>query len=516
MKHNILHKIIKSVLTEQQTVNVPVKLNTYSVDNLTQQKAEKAGAVFSFRVTTKGTEKGTAAAPPTSGVGDYEGNIIKSTDVPSSPSEPIMLKAIQQFLSKTTSTDVSKYLNGGYWLVMTPDLSSRKKFFQYIFYVFPYDFIKTLTDTIMINDPGKFTPKVEFYINSTPVSRPDDFYLWRLIKIPSSIDKDVWIWENGSRNIEDWYKVIDKLELIHLLGYTGITAVPGWKSQTIEKIKAIFDNFSGEIRGRYDIEPPSFLDTKTKELNDFEIQIGAPFDRAEEDKDYYMFDGKSVFIKTGKSGALRKYIGKFNLDGSVKFNGSVEYIENGMLVNGDAINLEILKDTYYTGYIKNNMISSGELIFSLKNEKYIGIFELVGNAPNFTIEYETGLLYRNDVLVEIWEKGRKWTYDRYGRVAKDDSMYQIKELQEDIIKMWNNNIEYVNAKIPKDAKNMINKFVQNGPTGIWNKDMEVMVYTLNVIFAGAKVDGSTPNAGLEIQDEERKEIIKFQTSNIGS
>jgi hypothetical protein len=492
MKRNILYKIINSVLTEQ-SFKIPVRIDKYSVDMRRQKWIEEAGGVFAFRVTSKSKEQETAPG------------------LKQKPAEPQILQAIKQFLSKTTSEDVKKYLNGNYWLIYTDDLSPTEKYFQYLFSVFPKNKIESIANPIMINNPNEFKPKVDFYVNSTPVSHYSR--MQGLIDDISTQNYE-WLWNNASRDRDAWDKTVNDIaDIASSATPENLPLVTGWKTS---KYKQRLDQLTQPIRNSLVfLDEPSFLNRETETLTDSEFYLQYPYDINDpaDDKHIYLFTGKSVFIKASSSGNVRKHTGDFKKDNATVFKGTVLDNENNRdlpILTGNAINLEIKENIYFTGYITNSKITYGTIIDSIKDIKYEGSFEFTDNGD---INLKDGLVYQDDVLTGIWEKGEGWDYVRDSALVNVDSMYQIKELQEDIIKMWSNNMEFVNSASP-DTKNMINKFIQNGSTGIWDDSMKDMVYVLNTVFGEANPDGSTPEGYVEISQTARQKIIELQTSKI--
>ncbi len=83
--------------------------------------------------------------------------------------------------------------------------------------------------------------------------------------------------------------------------------------------------------------------------------------------------------------------------------------------------------------------------------------------------------------------------------------------------MWSNNTEFVSKTAPNN-KYLINKFIQNGITGIWDTPTKEMVTALNLIFIGPDPDTGKPYAGsdTQIRAEEHEQIVKYATTKIPS
>ena len=91
-------------------------------------------------------------------------------------------------------------------------------------------------------------------------------------------------------------------------------------------------------------------------------------------------------------------------------------------------------------------------------------------------------------------------------------------LQEDIISMYQNNLDYVNS-LSDNYKSSILQFIQKQPNGLWDDNMKFVVLITNIGLMGSlAIDPATkkPHPGAEniINSDVRKQIVQYQKDKI--
>lgn len=490
-KHNILDRIIKHVLSEQ-TLTIPVTIKKFSVNIGEQVLAEELGAVFAFQVTAKSKEQKV----------DDAGTKVKLT-----PTDEEVLQAITQRLNKTEFPEIVKYKTGNYWWIQSANISKTTKMYDYVFFVFPKATIVGVMNPIVPNNLNEFPPKVDYYIGATAVTKADSDHFddWADGEL---LPSDEWLENNASRNEKDYNKALGHAFSILTLGLD-----PDVRTINLFDFKQINQRIRKYMLKLRGLKPgivtmprtPEYLNRKDEELFDAEITL---YDQP------LKFTGTDKYVRSVGDAQVRKYIGFFKDDvGDIVLRATV--LINGqdgttIIQTGIANNLEIENAIYFTGNITNDKRTQGTVIDSTNNVKYVGTFDSKGIQNN-------GLEYKNDELVRIWENGENWDYVKNSTVTNESSQYQIRELQTNIIKMWNNNSEFV-ASTARNNKYLINKFIQNGVTGIWDTPTKDMVTALNLIFTGPDPDTGKPYDGSdkEIRAQDHELIVKYGTTKIST
>lgn len=226
--------------------------------------------------------------------------------------------------------------------------------------------------------------------------------------------------------------------------------------------------------------------------------------------------GKKVIIGTWTAGYESKEDPE-NPDRRIYFSWT-EYVTIETATVND---LEMSIGEFFTGTISNNIPVAGTFIWSSDNKEAV-TFEKSDPIPFADKKYEgsfkknikkpgrwffgTGLFYDNKTgkLLFTVNDNSWYPYEANGTVNGKSSSYQIRELQLNIIEMWNFNKDLVD-KAPTKLKKIINDFLQNGVTGIWDLPTADMVNALNIAFKN-KTNG---NRQIDAADHQR--IIKYKS-----
>jgi hypothetical protein len=487
-KHNILDKIIKRVLAEQ-TLTIPVTIKKFSIGIGDQIANEKLGCVFAFRVTAKSKEQKV----------DDAGTKVKLT-----PTADEVLRAIKQRLEKTKFPEIDQYKTANYWWIQSNNISTNDKIHEYVFFVYPKATLVGVMNPIVPNNLNEFPPKVDYYIDTTSVTKAESQHFKNWASGETLPDGE-WLENNATTDINVWNTTLERSLSINSLSTNPLTkSLPVYNLNRISRhIKRHLGLFSGELQ--FPREEPEYLKRKDQE----EFDSGFTLYGQE-----LKFTGTNKYVRSVGQSQIRKYIGFFKEEnGDIVLRATVLSNEQDSTTNiqtGNATNLEVDLGILFTGNITNDKITQGTIVDTVNNKKYVGTF-------NSKQEYDNGLEYKNDELVRIYEKNKYWDYVKNSTVTNESSQYQIRELQSNILKMWSNNTEFVSKTAPNN-KYLINKFIQNGITGIWDTPTKEMVTALNLIFIGPDPDTGKPYAGsdTQIRAEEHEQIVKYATTKIPS
>lgn len=139
-----------------------------------------------------------------------------------------------------------------------------------------------------------------------------------------------------------------------------------------------------------------------------------------------------------------------------------------------------------------------------------------GTLSNFN--YQNGEYYENGVVTRFYENGDAYAYTSSfsGSVGKRSAIIYIKELQQDIIAMYDNNTEVFASFSALDNSFKILK--QTGATGIWDSNMEDIAYAINIVVYTKEYVNRTAEskqaARTLIPEKSHKFIIQHKTEKL--
>jgi hypothetical protein len=231
-------------------------------------------------------------------------------------------------------------------------------------------------------------------------------------------------------------------------------------------------------------------------------------------------DGKVYELtKTGKFNVYGSGPGVLkDLQGNVVFSGEFKPGKddesqpwNGIVTKSAAFASKMDPNLYgmlFTGELKNGYYVKGELD--------LGDGYIFKNGEFEKGRRKQGKAYKNDELIGYYQN---FEYiDLTINVSSKSDNTQIKALKEDLIKMYQNNLDYVN-NLPENLKNVIINFTSKPANGNWDSTMKAIVSITNIGLMGQDaIDPNTkkpyPGIDLTVLAKIRQLIIKYQTEKI--
>ena len=458
MKKHTVDYVIHQALTEQATARVRVVIKQRFGTSEDQLSARAAGAVYGFRI--KAFAK-------------------KTDDRIATQSE--VYRAISIYAMKDAT--IAKYGNDNYVILVSDDQRDAERNYMYTFWVFPKSYWYDMTDIsnsdltradVILRGSGALTignalvvtyESVKQTLTKTPKYTMDPAKTKRFVK---------WLKQLGKIN-----KPADMSDI----------QMPDLKNlpETQPAPKDFKISFDGKTKW-YIKEMPGMTFTGTLKMPDQTPLEGTVLD----DSNNVLFTG--IFkqntsnppeVVPGKGEAtglpFMRVITNGELPVAVKFTGKVD---SGYPIKGK---VQIDAATYYEGTLSN-------------------------------FNYQNGEYYENGVMTRFYENGigNEYTSSFSGDVGRRSPIIYIKELQQDLIAMYDNNTEVFGSFSALD--NSFKTLKQTGTTGIWDSNMEDIAYAINiVVYTTASVNRTTETkqkAKTLIPEKSHKFIIQHKTEKL--
>jgi hypothetical protein len=514
MKKLTIEHVIRRILTEQsaesETYNwkVPVVIKpNLSAGGSGKSESLDVGAVFTFRVKARATKT--------------DGRVASKADVQT---------AIQNSINE--SSILQPYLTGNFMFIRSADQRDAQRNYLYNFWVVPKAYVE---DILWV-----YTDKIS-KVNDEELGRFND-----ALGLPSHGATSLTIDSNADtlmlKNKTLGVTVNEIISRINLEPLSDVIDLPYVDSKRYARAYRWISELRS-LNARVDSTDLISPDALNKKIPNETQVVALPI----------RIDSKSIFyIDDEKFGNLSlEFTGTFNVKTSTPVSGKLtdiisdQPVFNGTLKStgkpstaglqntfgysvltdmdldtGTAKDLVVSLDpefgtpaiktndkiTYhfpsakFTGTIQNGKLSSGQLVAldSEVNAMYDGDFK--------NNKFYNGVLSENGKPVSRYRNGIETDYVVYeGSVTTTSSEYYIRTLQLEMITMFEFNKEFF-----KDFAivNDINKFIQRGPTGVWDGLMESLTQFIAVVanWIAYKVDLMEPKYATAY--EASKTIVK--------
>lgn len=472
MKKLTIEHVIQKSLTEQATARVRVVIKPRFGTSEDQLAARAAGAVYGFRI--KAFAKKT------------DGRVATQSEV---------YRAIG--IHATKDATIAKYANLNYVILFSDDQRDAERNYMFTFWVFPVEYFYDKLDNIYrpdYEDPGDKViiegnapfrigkaHMCPYYVVKNNLQNKDKYDL-----DPTKVKKYVK-WANQVKQIN---KPIPADDMIS----PDMTNLPA-EIQAPENFKIMFN---GSTPWKTELQQPYgyFFIGTLKMPNNIPLE-GTVLDGADSltnpNLNAVLFKG--VFKRTddtiraevvpGKGEATGLPFNKVITNGeppvAVKFTGKVD---SGYPIKGK---VQIDAATYYEGTLAN-------------------------------FDFQNGEYYENGNITKFYENGDGYMYTSSysGVVSKQSAIIYIKELQQDIIAMYDNNTEVFASFSALD--NSFKTLKQTGAIGIWDSNMGDISYAINiVVYTTASVNRTAEtkqNARTRIPEKSHKFIIQHKTEKL--
>lgn len=468
-KHTIEH-VIRKLITEQSDARVHVVIKHRFGSAADQLAAGEAGAVYGFRI--KAFAKKT------------DGRVATESEV---------YRAISKFAVK--DANIQKYANRNYVILVSDDQRDAERNYMFTFWVFPAVYWYDITDiyntiarrrgdTIILG--GSAPLKIgdarltTYDVIRSYLEGQDEYYL-----DPIKVKKFVK-WANQLKQIN---KPIPAADMIA----PDLTNLPS-VVQAPKNTKISFDHTTPwytELQNPYGY---FFIGT----LN---MPSGTPIEGT-------VIDGADSLESdnTNMNNVLFKGVFKTTNEidaDTVPLKGDASGLPFTQMINGEK------KAVRFTGKVDNEYPIKGKVV--IDDTTY---YE--GTLRNFS--FNNGEYYENGNITKFYENGDGYAYTSSysGDVGAKSPIIYIKELQQDIIAMYDNNTEVFASFSALD--NSFKTLKQTGATGIWDSNMQDLAYAINiVVFTKPYVDKTAEtkqNAKMVIPEKSHKFIIQHKTEKL--
>lgn len=385
------------------------------------------------------------------------------------PTEQQIFQAISKKVASTP--ELQKYLNGEYVLIQSDDQRTSDRSYLYNFLVFPRLYFTKLEDIYM---PGKNFDDVVFMDAITQ-------------KISNA--------------------TVRKLDSLSRRPYKQHV-----KKDKFEEFIKWYDTVKQINKQVSTVEMPKYEELPDKPGNQKVTGFEFPYQDANKIEHVFTFNG---VIDTDSQ----------FIEGEVLDNNKILF--NGTFINnepntGEVFNTSLFstympsryKNWIYTGKLNNGKYSEGEI--STTEPGTDGIVRVKGTWNSKGQLFNATTYDKDNNIISRFIDGVELTRDVNVGIKSDRE--EIKFLQEDIIAMWKNNLDYVNS-LPEERKSGILQFIQKQPNGLWDNDMKFVVTLTNVGLMGSlAIDPETkkPRPGAEngINSNVRKQIVQYQKDKI--
>lgn len=462
MKKHTLDIIIQRLLSEQATGSkVQVVIKPTMGSGTPTLDSRRAGAVFGFRI--KAIAKKT------------DGKMASQQDV---------YKAISKVAA--TNTTIKKYANDNYEILVSDDQRDSERNYLYTFWVFPKAYWDDMMQihTAVIRKPGEdwqeggrriglqigtafvvtYDSAVKNHLEHVPKHNMDPERTRRFVEWANQLKKINKPIPSDDMQMPDLENLPDTITAPDDFRITFDPKTPWGYMEGIPVM-----TFAGSLKmpDQTPIEGTVTDDTNT-------VLFKGIFKRNEANP-------PEVVPGKGEATSLPLKRTLNNEPIVARFTGKVD---NGYPINGK---VQIDATTEYEGTLN-------------KFAFYNGVYRENGNITKF---YENG-------------NGYVYTSSFSGDVDKRSPIIYIKELQQDLIAMYDNNTEVFGSFSTLDNSFKILK--QTGTTGIWDSNMEDIAYAINiVVYTTASVNRTAETkqkAKTVIPEKSHKFIIQHKTEKL--
>jgi len=288
--------------------------------------------------------------------------------------------------------------------------------------------------------------------------------------------------------------------------YKELVDEPKWK-----QYKKWYDTVKNVNKRISTVSVPDFEELPRGETS-FSTVEDAPWEVVVDGKVYELTKTGKFNVYSSGTGVLK------DLQGNVVFSGEFKLGKddqsqpwNGIVTKSAAFASKMDPKLYgmlFTGELKNGYYVKGELD--------LGDGYIFKNGEFEKGRRKQGKAYKNDELIGYYQN---FEYiDLTINVSSKSDNTQIKALKEDLIKMYQNNLDYVN-NLPENLKNVIINFTSKPANGNWDSTMKAIVSITNIGLMGQDaIDPNTkkpyPGIDLTVLAKIRQLIIKYQTEKI--
>ena len=457
MKKLKLEHVIQRLLTEQTTAKVRVVIKrTMGTSN---QDARAAGAVFGFRI--KATAKKT------------DGKVATQNEV---------YRAISKVADSTP--EIMYYANDKYVILVSDDQRDAEKNYLFTFWVFPADYWEDITNIAVTKISGDYIRKggklISMNIGDAKLQT------WESVK---SIPQQVPVYAidpTRLKRFEQWAKQVKKINKPVPADDLVIPDVTNLPTQlpAPPDFNIVFDTKYqwGQLPPEVELTPYVF--TGTLKMPD-EIPIEGKVLR----------DGREVF--------------------SGVFNETNKQTNRITPWNGVATKLPFTREhpvtdkevlATYTGPVDGGYPTDGTVEFDAST-KY------VGTLNKFLLN--NGELYENGAITGFYENGTGHEYiaNNTGSVYNNGPKIYIKDLQRDIIAMYNNNKTYLDAEFI-DYPIILTKLQNLQANSAWDEKLiKFLNMYISKYYFNTDVSGN-PRASTEVPAKIHVWIQKHRTETI--
>ena len=386
------------------------------------------------------------------------------------PTEQQIFQAISKKVASTP--ELQKYLNGEYILIQSDDQRTSDRSYLYNFLVFPRLYFTKLEDSL---DALNIDSGDVFSGNgiASKISNAQVLTLGVLSqpRFKQSVDKDKW------QTFSTWYDTV---------------------KQVNKRVSSI--------------EMPKYEELPDKPGNQKVTGFEFPYQDANKIEHVFTFNG---VIDTDSQ----------FIEGEVLDNNKILF--NGTFINnepntGEVFNTSLFskympsryKNWIYTGKLNNGKYSEGEITITEPGTD--GIVRIKGTWNSKGELFNATTYDKDNNIISRFIDGIELIRDV--NVGIKSVKEAIIFLQEDIISMYQNNLDYVNS-LSDNYKSSILQFIQKQPNGLWDDNMKFVVLITNIGLMGSlAIDPATkkPHPGAEniINSDVRKQIVQYQKDKI--
>jgi hypothetical protein len=457
MKKLKIEHVIQKLLTEQTTAKVRVVIKrTMGTSN---QDARAAGAVFGFRI--KATAKKT------------DGKLATQNEV---------YRAISQVAESTP--EIMYYANDKYVILVSDDQRDAEKNYLYTFWVFPAAYWDDITNIAKQSSDARdkivWSGIYRLKVGGAPVQT------WELVK---SIPQQIPIYAIDPQRLKRFEQWANQVKKINKPVPADDLVIPDVTNLPTQLPAPPDFNIVFDTKYQWGQLPPEteliqYIFTGTLKMPD-EIPIEGKVLR----------DGREVF--------------------SGVFNETNKQTNRTTPWKGVATKLPFTREhpvtnepvlATYSGPIAQGYPTDGTVEFDAST-KYVGTLN--------KFAFNNGELYENGAITRFYENGDPYAYTASysGNVLNTSPEIYIKDLQRDIIAMYNNNKTYLDAEF-SEYPVILTKLQNLQANGAWDEKLiKFLNMYISKYYFNTDVSGN-PRASTEVPGKIHVWIQKHRTETI--
>jgi len=458
MKKHTLEYIIQNALHEQTArVRVVIKQRFGSSDD--QLDARAAGAVYGFRI--KAFAK-------------------KTDDRVATQSEVYRAIGIHAIKDPT----IAKYANDNYAILVSNDQRDAERNYMFTFWVFPAAYWDDMT-TLNKDSAGSDRVSFEGRFSGFRIGKITRLFTYDGVK-QTLTDTPKYIMDPAkTRRFVEWLRQLNKINKP-----ADMSDIQMPDLENLPETQPAPEDF----RITFDPKTPwGYMEGMPEMTFDGTLKMPAqtPIEgTVTDDTNTVLFKG---IFKTNTENPPEVIPGK----------GDATSLPFKRMLNNEPIVAR------FTGKVDNGYPIEGKVQIDATTE-----YE--GTLNKFA--FYNGVYSENGVVTRFYENGDQYAYTSSfsGDVGRRSPIIYIKELQQDLIAMYDNNTEVFGSFSTLD--NSFKTLKQTGATGIWDSNMEDIAYAINiVVYTTASVNRTAEtkqNAKMLIPEKSHKFIIQHKTEKL--